>query len=103
MPTARRRLAGGFQSTDILTAALYQAGSSVVNCNPAVTWYTANLTQTGYGQQQVEVSFTGAQAGALVPSLRYLLVVSRAPVSNSSDVDVVAILQFVARTPWSPS
>jgi hypothetical protein len=93
---------GAFELTDILTSALYALGNATPVFAPSATWYTAGNTQTGYSQGQITASVTIAQAALLVPSVRYILMISRAPVGNSSDTDIVAYVFLIAKAPWNP-
>jgi hypothetical protein len=95
-----------FAADDILSAQWYPASSGPSNpgalFSPAVDWYTAGQTQSGWEQNQVVVSISAAQAGLMVPSIRYALDVCRAPADDSSDIDIVATFTFVAKAPWQP-
>ena len=51
-----------FGSSDTLTATIWVGVDQTALFQPSVSWYTANGTQTGYGQGQVLVSPTAARA-----------------------------------------
>ncbi len=95
-------LSGGFQSDDVITAAFRPMGSSSIVFTPAMDWHTSNGTQNGYWQQQVEASITVDNAALLQPSVRYVLTVYRWPAADSSKIDIVAKLFFVAKGPSDP-
>ena len=93
---------GGFQPTDLLTATMQPVGSTSIVFSPTASWYTADSTQTGYDQQQVETAVTGAQARLLMRSMRYILTVYRAPASDSTNTDIVAKILLIAKGPSDP-
>jgi hypothetical protein len=84
---------GIMNETDILSASVITTGVAAPVYTPDVAFYTANSTQTGYGQAQVEVSYETADVGLMVPSVHYTVVVWRALASSPS------ILEAVVRYP----
>ncbi len=62
-----------FGSSDTLTATVWIGVNQTALFQPAVSWYTANGTQTGYGQGQVLVSPTAAQSTQLEQNGTYSL------------------------------
>jgi hypothetical protein len=54
-----------FAAGDALTAQVFAGQNQTALFTPTVGWYTAGGTQTGYGQGQVLVSITAAQAATL--------------------------------------
>ena len=62
-----------FGSSDTLTATVWVGVDQTALFQPAVAWYTANGTQTGYGQGQVLVSPTAAQSATLEQNGTYSL------------------------------
>ena len=93
---------GGLQATDIITAKLRPFQSTAVLCQPTMGWYTADNTQNGYQQQQVEAAISLANAALLQDSVRYVLTVYRAPVGDATNVDIAAKIFFVAKGPSQP-
>lgn len=79
-----------FGATDILSAAVVQSRQTVPTFVPAVAWYTAGATQTGYGQGQVEPVISPANAALLVPTTAYTLLVWRALASNPGVFELIA-------------
>ncbi len=92
-------LSGGFQSDDVITAQMRPSKSPTVVFSPSMGWHTASGTQNGYWQQQVEASITTENAAMLQSSVRYTLTVYRWPAADSSKIDIVAKLFFVAKGP----
>jgi len=88
-----------YGASDPLAAYVYQGRSATALFSPAVAWYTANSTQTGYGQGQVVVSYTGAQSAQLVPTGSYTLVVTRAPAANMSKVEDIVRMRLIVEAP----
>jgi len=82
-----------FNSTDILSCSVIPAGQTFAVCNPGIAWYTANTTQVGYLQGQVEASFSPANMALLTPTVRYTLDVWRAIASAPT------VLELIARCP----
>jgi len=78
---------------------VYQSRSATALFSPAVTWYTANSTQTGYDQGQVLVSYTIAQSAQLVPTGSYTLVVSRAPAATPLKVEDIVRMRLIVENP----
>ena len=64
-----------FAAGDTLAAYVYPGQSQARLFAPAVIWYTASNTQTGYGQGQVLVSVTAAQSATLEAAGEYTLLV----------------------------
>jgi hypothetical protein len=94
--------AAEFAADDLLTANFYAYGNPVSIFSPAVTWYTAGQTQTGWEQQQIVASIGAGQAALLQPSIRYVLDIFRAAASDPSDTDLVASFTLIAKAPWQP-
>jgi hypothetical protein len=67
--------APAFGASDTIAAYVYPGQSQAQLFAPAVSWYTAGDTQTGYGQGQVMVSMTAAQSATLEAGGRYTLIV----------------------------
>lgn len=84
-----------YGATDILTAAVYQARQSVAIFAPSVAWYTADNSQAGYTQGQVEATFTAANCTLLVPSVSYTLLIWRALSSSPSETELIARVPLV--------
>jgi hypothetical protein len=82
-----------FNSTDILSCAIYPSGQTVPVCTPAVTFYTANGGQLGYSQGQVNPTLSHANMVLLQPGVSYTLLVWRALASAST------ILELIVRAP----
>ena len=82
-----------FNVDDILSCSVIPTGQTFAVCNPTIAWYTANSTQVGYLQGQVEASFSPANMALLTASVRYTLDVWRA-LSGAPDV-----LELIARCP----
>jgi hypothetical protein len=91
-----------FASDDSFVGAFYPYGNPTAACNPAVTFYTAGSTQTGYTQGQLVASFSMANSLAAVPSIPYVLVVSRARASTPTIFTPVAIVRFDVAAPSAP-
>jgi hypothetical protein len=67
--------APAFAAGDTLAAYVYAGSSQAQLFAPAVAWYTAGGTQTGYAQGQVLVSPTAAQTATLEAGGTYTLIV----------------------------
>ncbi len=83
-----------FSAGDTLVASVLQQNVSTPIFQPTVTWYTAGNTQTGYGQGQVVVSGTNAQAALLMPRGPYTLVVDWTP-SGYSFTEPIARIKLI--------
>ncbi len=83
-------LSAVYASGDTLTAAVYQSRATSPLFTPAVAWYTAMGTQSGYGQGQVVVSFTNAQSALMVPTLPYTLLVYRTLFADNTRTELIA-------------
>lgn len=94
--------AATFSADDILTAQFYPLGNPTPAFSPAIAWYTAGGNQTGWEQRQFLAAISIDQAAMLQPSIRYVLDVFRAPSGDQGDVDLVASLTFLAKSPWTP-
>jgi hypothetical protein len=62
-----------FSAGDTLSAYLYRGLDEVPLFTLACTWYTANGSQTGYGQGQLVASITSLQSSSLEPDGSYIL------------------------------
>lgn len=82
-----------FEADDVLSASVYPARNPASVISPTMSFYTANSTQTGYDQGQVDVAFSVAQFALLQPGIRYQIDVGRTPAAGG-DIDWVAIAQF---------
>lgn len=82
-----------FNSSDALAAAVVQSRQTAAVFTPSVEWYTADSTQNGYAQGQVEATFTTVQAAMLVPTVSYTLLIWRALSGSPS------VLELIARIP----
>ena len=54
-----------YNADDTLTAAVRPSRQTGNVFAPAIAWYTADNTQSGYGQGQVEASFSATQMASL--------------------------------------
>jgi hypothetical protein len=66
-----------YTSNSVLSAVLWEGQQQASLFSPAVSWYTAGSTQTGYGQGQFSWSVTGTQTAALNPAGEYYTLVSQ--------------------------
>lgn len=82
------RTAATFAATDALAAYVYRGQDQAQLFAPAVDWYTAGATQTGYDQGQVQVTITSAQSAALEANGTYTLVVWRTPSGSSEEAAI---------------
>jgi hypothetical protein len=90
-------VAAVFNSTDTLTSSVIQSQQTVAIFNPTPVFYTANSTQNGSDQGQVQVTGTKAQAAMLVPSTSYTLEVWRTLVSDPSNPDLIVRAPLVIK------
>jgi hypothetical protein len=90
-------VAAVFNSTDTLTSSVIQSQQTASIFSPTPVFYTANSTQTGYDQGQVQVTGTKAQAAMLVPSTSYTLEVWRTLTSDSSNPDLIVRAPLVIK------
>ncbi len=90
-----------YNSTDILTASVIPSRQTSPIFTPSVDWYTAQSTQTGYGEGQVEVSLTAANMALLVPTISYTLSIYRALDSDPSNAEMIAQIPLIVK-PVSP-
>lgn len=79
-----------YNATDVLSGAVIQTRQVSPLFVPSVGWYTADSTQVGYLQGQVEPSFTTAQALLLIPTISYTLEVWRSLVGFPLNLDLIA-------------
>lgn len=89
-------------SDDILRTAFYPFGNGVSACSPAISYYTANSTQTGYDQGQVMVSFSLSDTLAATPTVPYILFVTRARAAAPTVFTPIAALRFNVNQPQMP-
>jgi hypothetical protein len=73
-----------FNSDDILSANVYPARSTTSMFSPTVHFYTADSTQSGFAQGQVEPEFTGTQMALMMPGIHYTLAIFRVLAANPS-------------------
>jgi hypothetical protein len=88
-----------YTSADALTAYCYQGRSLTALFSPAVAWYTANSTQTGYDQGQVLLSITSMQAALLTPGGAYSVVVWWSPASQPAKLAAIVRNQLIVEAP----
>ncbi len=84
-----------FASGDTITAGVYQPESNLAMFTPDVAWYTASNTQNGYGQGQVDVSITNAEAAFFVPGVVYTLVVFWSPATDPQQSAAIIRVRLV--------
>jgi hypothetical protein len=92
-----------FASGDTLSAAIYQVTVPTPVCQPAVEWYTAAGTQTGYDQGQIVVSPTNTDSASLQPtggSVQYTLVVTWTPAAQPSKSAPLVRLPLTVETDY---
>jgi hypothetical protein len=94
--------AAKFAVDDVLAGAFYPYGNPASACTPTITFYSAGVTQTGYDQGQVVASFSTANSLVVVPSIPYVLVVSRARSATPTVFTPVAIVRFDVAAPSAP-
>jgi len=82
-----------FNASDVLQAEVIQSKQTGALFTPAIAWYTADNTQVGYTQGQVEATLTTDNAVLLIPTISYTLLVWRALSSAPT------IFELVARVP----
>jgi hypothetical protein len=83
-------LAAIYNSTDILTGSIRQTRQSADLFSMPMDWYTANSTQNGYGQGQIQATLTIANAVLLVPGISYTLLAWRALAGSPSNPELIA-------------
>jgi len=93
-----------YGASDPLTAYVCQGNApsfppSSYVFQPSVGWYTANGTQSGYGQGQLLVTITNSQSAMLIATGFYTLVVGRAPSGAPSTVEEIVRIQLPVVSP----
>jgi hypothetical protein len=78
-----------YNSDDILTGALIPPRSTTPIFAPSIVWYTANNTQVGYLQGQIQGIFTAAQMALVQPSITYTLIGLRALSSSPTNPEII--------------
>jgi hypothetical protein len=73
----------GWQAGDALFAYVYPGQDLAATFNPAVAWYTAGGTQTGYDQAQVLLSILATESSLLTPGATYTVLISRLPAGST--------------------
>jgi hypothetical protein len=86
-----------FNSTDTLTSSIIQTRQTTALFNPTPSFYTANDTQDGYEQGQVQAMWTVAQGSLLVPSISYTLLIWRVLSSDTQDPDPIVRVPLVIK------
>jgi len=75
---------GIYTSGSTLSATVGEGQNQASLFSPTVSWYTANSTQTGYGQGQFSISFAGSATTSLNPAGEYYVYVSQTTSGVSS-------------------
>jgi hypothetical protein len=92
-----------FAAGDTLSTAIYQRAVVTPICQPAVEWYTAGDTQTGYDQGQIVVSSANADTASLQPtggSVQYTLIVTWTPAAQPSKPAPIVRLPLTVETDY---
>lgn len=89
---------GVFDATYTLSASLWLGQNQAVIFNPTVSWWTNNLTQTGYTQGQVVFQTSAANTAALDPAGEYYATVY----AQSGTEDPVAVIEVRVKILASP-
>jgi hypothetical protein len=86
---------GILNSSDSLTAAVWRSGQTVSVFTLPITWYTANSTQVGYLQGQVEVTLSTANAILLTPGVSYTLLCWRAISGTPTELECISRIPLI--------
>ncbi len=75
-----------YTSATVLSAVFWEGQNQSSLLSPTVSWYTAQSTQTGYGQGQFSFQLSGVQTAGLNPGGEYYTLVSQTSSGITSPV-----------------